>query len=394
MGVASQSRREEARLSLVASWIVVFLVTAQSVTSMLSQSGDRISGPERYIGSIGAIVSVLLFLVVQRRVITLRPHLRSVMWLLFIAASCAFVCGAWLNAGLFAAGLALDVTWVRCRRALAAYAAGLVGFMLVSRENPVVAMFYLLIIGTVGLVLYVLSRMAIIVVALAQAQETVTRLQVDDERHRISRDLHDLLGRGLVAVSLRIQTAIRLLRLDPEGCGSELDQVARLVANGQAELRQLTRGEPVIGLAQEIETTEELFSRLGVVCVIRRDDHGGLDQTLDQLLARIIRESVTNCLKHSRPRRLEISACREFDTMVLSVVNDGAPASSRPGGTGLSDLADRVAHVGGSLEAGHESNARFRVIARLPECEVTRQAVRRAPSQRSSGVTAVNEVRR
>lgn len=243
-----------------------------------------------------------------------------------------------------------------------------VAVMLASDDGTAIGAL-LAIVGIVivlGFILNALTRLQIVLGELRRTRELVARIRVDEERMRISRDLHDLIGRTLVAVSLRNETALRLLDADVERCRAQLVALRSSVIDGQAKLRALTSGPTIVGLADELAGAGELFDRLGVQAAIDAVDVD--DPVVDQTLAAVVREAVTNILKHGRPTWCRIDVRHEGLDVVVTVVNDGVaePVAGDGGRTGLDDLRARVAVLGGVLLAGPDGDGRFRVVARVP----------------------------
>jgi two-component system sensor histidine kinase DesK len=232
----------------------------------------------------------------------------------------------------------------------------------------------------IGFALYAMARLLIVLDELRRTREQMARGRVDEERLRISRDLHDLLGRTLVAVSLRNETALRLLDSDVERCRVQLVALQSSVIDGQAKLRALTGGPTLIGLSDELASARELFERLGVRALVDavEIDH----QAVDQTLAAVVRESVTNILKHARPTWCRIGVRHESLAIVVTVVNDGAASSVADDGahTGLDDIRARVVALGGVLTAGAVNGDQFRVIARVPHAPADPPAVEAEPT--------------
>ncbi|MBM6401203.1 sensor histidine kinase [Phycicoccus sonneratiae] len=355
----------DARIAVVASWAVVLVVLVQGTLSMLTQVSTELGPVQRGVGVVGGLVGAGFFLLVQRRTLRDAAVPGWVPWVTVLAAGAAFVAGAWLAAALVFGTVGLLLSGRRLAAAGVGFTVALGAFMLREGVNPFLASFLLVVVAAIGLLLYVLTRLALVVAELARARETVARLRVDEERHRISRDLHDVLGRTLVAVGLRVQTASRLLDRDPARCREQLDEVTRMVGEGRSQLRGLTGGGSVTGFQDELDAARDILERLGVRCSV---DTGAAaaPAALDGLGARVLRECVTNVLKHARASWVEVGVHEEAGAVVLVVVNDGASASAGHRGTGLADLAARASAAGGALEAGHEPSGRFRVRCRVP----------------------------
>lgn len=361
-----KNQGSDARIALVASWVVVVVVVVQGTLSMLTQVNDELMPVQRLVAVVTGLVGAALFTAIQMRTARDRPVPTWMPWLVVLTATGAFAAGAWLNAALVFGTAMLLLTGRWLAAVGVGYTVLIWGFMAAQDVHPLVASFLALVVAAIGLLLYVLTRLAVTVGELARARETVARLRVDEERHRISRDLHDILGRSLVAVGLRVQTAIRLLERDPQRCGEQLEEVARMVTEGQSQLRGLTRGETVVGFEDELASAQDIFERLGIRCSTDVSADGPVGELVDAIGSRVLRESVTNLLKHSRPTWVEISLREESTASVLVILNDGASDTGRARGTGLADLAERAAALGGSLEAGHLPGGRFRAICRMP----------------------------
>jgi two-component system sensor histidine kinase DesK len=216
-----------------------------------------------------------------------------------------------------------------------------------------------------------LTRLAMALIEAHVSREQLARLRVDSERHRISRDLHDIIGRTLVAASLRNEAAQQLLDRDLERAREQLVQVHETIARGQAQLRRLTSGPVIADLSDELNSAQALCVRLGISCDIEAVPVE--DPQTAMLAARIVREAVTNMLRHSNPRHCVVALGRQDGAVTVSVTNDGAVpttctriAGSRPAGTGTTDLRARVESSGGAFEAGWLKDERYRVWARLP----------------------------
>lgn len=228
-----------------------------------------------------------------------------------------------------------------------------------------------------AVVLYTLTRLAVALSEAHTSREHLARAHVDDERSRISRDLHDIIGRTLVTASLRNQTALQLIDRDVNRAREQLEQVHDTIAHGQAQLRGLTSGRVVADLPTELSSTRALCDRLGIACEVHADPLD--DAEVSTLTGVVVREAVTNMLKHSNARECQIVVHADADAATVTVTNDGCPpvaavdsggrrtlSPTGASGTGLADLRTRVQTLGGWLRAEPVSGDRFQVVARLP----------------------------
>lgn len=216
----------------------------------------------------------------------------------------------------------------------------------------------------VGIVLLTFALLARTLIQLEVSRERLARLSVDEERSRISRDLHDIIGRTLVAVSLRQEAALNLLDRDVGLARRQLVASGETVREGQAQLRALTHGPMVAGVEEELGSARALCERIGVRFEASAVPVGGADAEC----ALVVREGVTNMLKHADASSCRVEVGIEGGCAVVSVVNDGV-VDGRPvggDGSGVGRMRQRVVLLGGSLEAGPVEGGRFRLRAVIP----------------------------
>ena len=216
-----------------------------------------------------------------------------------------------------------------------------------------------LILG--GLV-YSLTRLGELVAALDRARYELADAAVARERVRIARDLHDVLGFSLSAVALRGELALRLVDRDPGRAAAELGSLRELVERSAAELASITDGRIRLRLAQEVDAAREVLTAAGVAAEITVSS-GPLAREIDTALAAVLRESVTNVLRHSRARTCVIGVVEDGGLVRLTVANDGAavaPGPQRPDGLGLASMTERT---DGRLQARMMPNGWFELAA-------------------------------
>ncbi|WP_166658138.1 sensor histidine kinase [Actinokineospora alba] len=220
---------------------------------------------------------------------------------------------------------------------------------------------------TTGLVTYGLTLMARSVWELRAARRTLAEAAVAEERMRFARDLHDLLGLSLSAITLKTELTQRLMKADPDRAATELMEIVEISRLALTDVRLVASGYRDLSLNEESRSAESVLAAADVD--VRMDLHyGELPVEVRTVLATVLREGVTNVLRHSRGARCEITV-RQHDNMVeLEIVNDGVGVGdSGPGsGSGIRNLSDRVATVGGRLTAGLDSDGSFRLRALVP----------------------------
>ncbi|WBO66645.1 sensor histidine kinase [Streptomyces camelliae] len=205
---------------------------------------------------------------------------------------------------------------------------------------------------------------------LRAAREELARRAVEKERLRFSRDLHDLLGHTLSVIVVKSEAARRLA---PRNMDAALGQIADIESVGRqalTEIREAVTGYREGSLATELTRARSALSAASVEPVIRQSGTPLAPQT-EALLGWVVREAVTNVVRHSDASRCEITVESGTEQARLTVTDNGTGEPvSRPregiGGTGLKGLTERLAAAGGSLTAGPSPRGGFTVSAELP----------------------------
>ena len=132
-------------------------------------------------------------------------------------------------------------------------------------------------------------------------------LAVGRERLRVSRDLHDLLGQSLSAVSLKGDLAIRLLHTDPDAARAEIDSLTDVARDALRGVRAITLEKHTVSLPAEIDGATVLLEAAGVQTRVEVA-LAALPMPVEEVLAWTVREGVTNVLRHSRASACAIRA--------------------------------------------------------------------------------------
>lgn len=218
----------------------------------------------------------------------------------------------------------------------------------------------MLLIRGLGLDMIGVARMGNAIRELHSARRELARLAVIEERLRLSRDLHDLLGQTLSVITLKSELARCLIKEDPEHCAQELSEIERVSRQMLREVRKTVAGYRQPTLANELDGARQLLEAAGVEYVVEQT-MGDLPPAIDAILAWTIREGVTNVIRHSRARQCHIRLSNEHEMVCAEVLNDGDQQEElhedrliqqTSQGNGLSGLRERVTALGGTLWAG------------------------------------------
>ncbi len=207
-----------------------------------------------------------------------------------------------------------------------------------------------------ALVVFGLSRMAQLATELHWSRAEIARLAVITERLRFARDLHDLLGFSLSAITLKCELVRRLAPVKPVRAQAELTEVLQIARQALADVRVVAGGTHRMSLTTEAENATAMLAGVGIRAQVRLDC-GELPGDVDTVLATLLREGLTNVLRHSQASQCRITAERSAGAVRLSLLNDGADGTGKAvlaapcGGSGIGNLSTRIQAVGGRLTA-------------------------------------------
>ncbi|MFC0540600.1 sensor histidine kinase [Kutzneria chonburiensis] len=216
-----------------------------------------------------------------------------------------------------------------------------------------------------GFIAFGVTWLALLATELDQTRLRLAAVAVAEERLRFARDLHDLLGLSLSAITLKTELADRLLAVDRAVAANELREILSLARQALGDVRTVASGFRELSLDTESQSAEAVLTAAGV-SVRMLLEYGDLPAQVGTVFAVVLREGVTNVLRHSKVEHCDIDVRRTGDQVSLEIVNDGVdglrPENTSPSG-GIRNLSDRVGMLGGQLTAGLADDGRFHLRA-------------------------------
>jgi signal transduction histidine kinase len=214
----------------------------------------------------------------------------------------------------------------------------------------------------------------------ARIREEEARRRAGEERLRIARELHDALGHHLSLISMQSSVALHLNTELPEQARSSLTAIKDASKEALAELRSVLdilrqEGEPAArSPTWTLARLDELVSQAAAAGLIVRTETDGevrrLPFAVDVAAFRIVQEALTNVSRHAGPATATVRTSYGDRELTVQVDDDGrGPApngAAAGGGNGIVGMRERVAALGGDLQAGPRPGGGFRVLARLP----------------------------
>jgi two-component system sensor histidine kinase DesK len=262
-----------------------------------------------------------------------------------------------------------------------AVAVGLVEF---GHDQPggalVSSLSILVLVAGVALTARLSAWMLGVVWELDEARGVQSRLAVAEERLRFARDLHDTVGRTLSAIAVKSELAAELAGRRMESAVAQMQEVRQLAQDSLQEMRGVVVGYRSANLATELDGARSVLRSADVQTRLLGNGTD-LPQPVQQVLAWVVREAVTNVLRHAHASHCTIdltvadhepngssgTAGRlEGAHAQLSITNDGVTTNPRStSGSGLTGLAERLAKLNGTLSTRRDAG-RFTVEATVP----------------------------
>ena len=208
-------------------------------------------------------------------------------------------------------------------------------------------------------------------------REVKARTAVAEERARIARELHDIVGHSVSVMTVQASAVRRLLRDDQE---REREALQTVEETGRAALAEMRR---LVGVLRQPEEAPALVPQPSLEYVdklVEQSREAGLDtklllegepadlpQGIDLTAYRFVQEGLTNAIKHANAKHSEVVVRYDNGTVELVVRDDGTGDGKGGGsGHGLVGIRERVAVYGGELSAGPRPEGGYELRARLP----------------------------
>jgi two-component system sensor histidine kinase DesK len=226
--------------------------------------------------------------------------------------------------------------------------------------------------AALGLLVYGLTRLVWLAVQLENMRGELARKAVAGERLRVARDTHDLLGLGLSAIAMKADLIGKLIGRNDARAGGEIAELARICATARADMHLVTGEARDLPLDAELGAARDVLASAGID--VRMCVSADPPPEAASVLVPVLREAVTNILKHSSARCCTLELTADVGQLRLSISNDvgddpgstaGRDCGGGAGGSGLLNLAARLEAAGGRLAVRREDGT-FSMTAELP----------------------------
>jgi two-component system, NarL family, sensor histidine kinase DesK len=212
---------------------------------------------------------------------------------------------------------------------------------------------------------YTASMVNETVAELRHTRAELARVAVADERLRIARDLHDLLGHSLSLITLKAELSRRMLDTDAASAEQEMAELEQVARQSLSDVRAAVAGYRQPDLAAELGVARQLLTAARIGCQLTTPADLQLPADVDTVLAWTVREGITNVVRHARASQAAVTVAVTADgggrRVVAQITDDGTGPAAGPAGSGLAGLGERVRKLSGNLMAGPAPGGGFRL---------------------------------
>ncbi|WP_344415869.1 sensor histidine kinase [Amycolatopsis minnesotensis] len=210
---------------------------------------------------------------------------------------------------------------------------------------------------------FFMARLVRAVRRLEMANAEISTLAVAEERARLARDLHDVLGHSLTTITVKAGLARKILERggDVQQAITEVREVEGLSRSALSDVRATVSDYREVSLSAEIVGARAAL-RAAEIDADLPHAVDNVEPSLQRPFGYVVREAVTNVIRHSGAKRAQIRLGRNW----VEISDDGKAAGPVPSGNGLNGLTERLTGVGGSLTASAGPRGGFVVRAEVP----------------------------
>ncbi|NVJ61569.1 MAG: sensor histidine kinase [Gammaproteobacteria bacterium] len=219
--------------------------------------------------------------------------------------------------------------------------------------------FFSALIGTSNIYFAQIERKNKVIKA---SQDEIKQLATTAERERIARDLHDLIGHTFSLITKKAELAKKLVDHDPVKAKQELQDIENTSRDALAQVRSTVSGYKTLDLFSEITTASGLC-RASDIKLEQNIQPVNLSEECNQCLAYVLRETVTNIVRHSNGTRCSIQLVDNNQWIKLIITDDGTVKEFTKG-NGLTGMQERVEQLNGTLTL--DTSNGFQVTAEVP----------------------------
>ena len=198
---------------------------------------------------------------------------------------------------------------------------------------------------------------------LVASQTQAKRLAATAERERIARDLHDLLGHTLTVIAVKSDLASKVIDDDPGRAKQELKDIHQTTREALSDIRAAISGIKNMSLTSELANAKMALASADISSEVRTFSEE-FPEHIGAALAMLVKEGVTNIIRHAEAEHCEIHVSCENETAQLVIKDNGRGITGKEG-SGITGMRNRVAALKGHLEIAGDDGTTIRAFIPL-----------------------------
>ncbi|MEE1741693.1 sensor histidine kinase [Streptomyces sp. BE147] len=356
-------------------WIGIWLAfMGAPVTDVVK--GDHTAWA-RALGALGLVVFVAAYLVLVFRhtskALARTKVLATIAFLGALAVTLSLTLGTpWLVLFVYVAVSAGATLPMRLAARLIPLTTGVLVLIGLTGDHPrevITALVFPALLG--GFAMTGVRQMIRTTIELREARATVAQLAANEERLRLARDLHDLLGHSLSLITLKSELAGRMLPDHPDRAAAQIADIEQVCRQALVDVRDAVTGYRRPTLPGELAGARTALAAAGIASAVPAQAPEDVPGQQEEVLAWGLREAVTNVVRHSGARHCTVTLTPRQTLagplLELCVADDGRGPSGTRAGNGLSGIAERLAAVDGTLSTDPAPGGKgFALTLRVP----------------------------
>jgi two-component system, NarL family, sensor histidine kinase DesK len=202
---------------------------------------------------------------------------------------------------------------------------------------------------------------------LAEANKRVEELIKERERDRIARDLHDTVGQTLSTISVKSDISMKLLYQDQKRTEQEIRDIQHLSRSLLQEMREIVSDMKRVTLKEELESAHRRLLEASIAIQLESPIPKLQDSTKEMMLAYVVKEAVTNIIRHSGASECAIRFMESEQELCLELMDNGSFHMKKlQEGNGLSGIRTRVSLMKGTVQIHARAKGGMHMVVRVP----------------------------
>ncbi len=209
-------------------------------------------------------------------------------------------------------------------------------------------------------------------IQLEENARTIANMTKTEERNRLAREIHDTLGHVLTGVITGIDACIELINIAPDATKKQLEVIANVARQGMTDVRRSVkalRPDALENMTAE-KAINKMIDEITLSTGIKINYNNSVDLTNlnddeENIIYRIIQESITNAIRHGKANKIDISIEILNGLITISVSDNGIGCDNITAGFGLLHMKERLEMLNGNLS--YDGNDGFKLVAKLPK---------------------------